>query len=105
MKGYVFNVVFALDILGSALTGGIPGESLSGRAGTAYAQGKLRGKIFCPLINLLAWNRNHCRDAIAGDIKRAQAVIADDTRSALTKGADSELSASPAAPGAPRRPS
>ncbi len=80
MKGYLFNVVFALDILGSALTGGMPGESLSGRAGTAYNQGKLRGKIFQPIINFLAHNPNHCQEAILGDVRRAKAVIADDTR-------------------------
>jgi hypothetical protein len=80
MKAYLFNVVFALDILGSALTGGMPGESLSGRAGTARRQGKLRGKIFVPIINFIMGNNpNHCDDAIAGDIRRAKAVIADDT--------------------------
>lgn len=80
MKAWAYNVLLALDLLASAILGGILGETLSGRAGTAYAQGKLRGKIFCPLINLLAWNRNHCQEAIAGDLRRARAVIADDTR-------------------------
>lgn len=80
MKTYLFNVVFALDLLGSALTGGMPGESLSGRAGTAQREGKLRGRIFAPIINFLAFNPNHCQEAIAGDIRRAKAVVADDTR-------------------------
>lgn len=77
---YLFNALLGLDLFASTLTGGLPGETLSGRAGTAQRQGKLRGRIFAPLINLLMWNRNHCREAIDGDIARAKAVIADDQR-------------------------
>jgi len=80
MKRWAFNVLLALDLLGSALTGGMPGETLSGRAGTAQRQGKLRGKIFAPIINAIMFDRNHCQEAIQGDIQRAQAVIADDQR-------------------------
>jgi len=83
MSGYVFNVLIALDCLGSALTGGQPGETMSGRAGSAYLQGALRGKIFCPAIDVLmhlvgqfpTW-RGHCVAAIKGDKLRAQAVLA-----------------------------
>jgi len=82
MSGYVFNLVFALDILGSAITGGQPGESMSGRAGSALLEGKLRGKIFAPMIDALmhlvgqfpTW-RGHCIAAVAGDKRRAQAVL------------------------------
>lgn len=77
---YLFNVALALDLLASALTGGMPGETLSGRAGTARRQGKLRGRIFAPIIDFLACNPLHCAEAIAGDIRRARAVIADDQR-------------------------
>jgi hypothetical protein len=79
---YAYNVLLSLDMLASAVLGGIPGETLSGRAGTAYAQGKLRGKIFAPIINWLARNPNHCAEAVQGDLRRAAAVIADDMRSA-----------------------
>lgn len=87
MKAYVSNVLLGLDLFLSALTGGMPGETLSGRAGAAYTQGKLRGKIFCPIIDVLmhlvraypTW-RGHCVAATKNDIARAQAVIADDTR-------------------------
>lgn len=79
MKGYLFNVFLGLDMFASTLLAGIPGETLSGRAGTAYNQGKLRGRIFVPIINFLARNPQHCQNAIAGDIRRARAVIADDT--------------------------
>ncbi len=80
MKNYILNVLLAIDILGSALTGGMPGETLSGRAGTAQREGKLRGKIFAPIIDFIMRNPQHCQNAIAGDMKRAQAVIADDSR-------------------------
>lgn len=80
LNTYVFNVLLALDELASALTGGIPGETLSGRAGTAQLEGRLRGRIFAPIIDFIMCNPNHCAQAIDGDIRRAKAVVADDTR-------------------------
>jgi hypothetical protein len=86
VTGYVFNLLIALDCLGSALTGGQPGETLSGRAGSAYLEGKLRGKIFCPMIDVLmhlvgqfpTW-RGHCVKALEGDKLRAKSVLAQRT--------------------------
>lgn len=72
---YVFNLLLALDCLASAILGGQPGESLSGRAGSADLEGKLRGEIFAPIINFIMMNPNHCVQAIAGDKLRAQAVL------------------------------
>jgi hypothetical protein len=80
MSSYLFNVSLALDVLASALTGGMPGETLSGRAGAAQAAGKLRGKIFAPLIDFIMRDPKHCQEAVLGDMKRAKAVIADDSR-------------------------
>lgn len=80
MKAWLFNILLAIDILASALLRGMPGETLSGRAGTAYAQGKLRGRIFAPLINWIMRSPTHCQKAVLGDIERAKAVILDDTR-------------------------
>lgn len=80
VKTYVFNVLLAIDELASAITGGMPGETLSGRAGTAQREGTLRGRIFAPIIDFIMCNPNHCAQAIAGDIRRAQAVVADDSR-------------------------
>jgi len=80
VKAYLFNVLLALDLLGSALTGGLPGETLSGRAGTAQRQGKLRGRLFAPLIDFIMSDPQHCEQAIQGDLLRARAVIADDSR-------------------------
>lgn len=75
MSAYIFNVLLAIDCLASAILGGQPGESLSGRAGSAYLEGKLRGKIFAPIINFIMLNKNHCVRAVAGDKLRAQAVL------------------------------
>lgn len=72
---YVFNVLLAIDLLASAVLGGQPDETLSGRAGSAYLEGKLRGKILAPLINLIMWNRNHCVEAVQSDKLRAKAVL------------------------------
>jgi hypothetical protein len=78
MKLYLLNVALGLDMFVSAICGGKPGETLSGRAGSAYQQGKIRGKIFAPIINLIMGNNpHHCVGAIQGDILRAEAVIAD----------------------------
>jgi hypothetical protein len=80
MSNYLFNILLTLDLLGSALTGGMVGETLSGRAGTAQRQGTLRGRIFAPIVNFIMRDPNHCQEAIAGDIRRSAAVIADDTK-------------------------
>jgi hypothetical protein len=77
---YVKNLLLAIDILGSAVLAGMPGETLSGRAGTAQRQGRLRGRILAPIINFIMGSKTHCLDAIDGDIQRAKAVIVDDAR-------------------------
>lgn len=84
---YLGNLILGADLFASALLGGIPGETLSGRAGGALLEGKLRGKIFAPPIDVFmhlcgqfpTW-RGHCVHAVADDVKRARAVIADDER-------------------------
>jgi hypothetical protein len=83
---YVFNLLIALDCLGSAILAGQPGETLSGRAGSALLEGKLHGKVLAPMIDALmhivgefpTW-RGHCVAAVAGDKLRAQAVLAQRT--------------------------
>jgi len=79
---YFFNVLVTFDCFLSAVCGGQPGETLSGRAGSALLQGALRGKVFAPIIDTFAhlvglyptW-RGHCIASIAGDKRRAQAVL------------------------------
>jgi hypothetical protein len=77
---YLFNVALGLDLFASAVLGGIVGETLSGRAGKAYAQGALRGKFWQPVINFITRNPHHCQLAWKNDIARANAVIVDDLR-------------------------
>lgn len=77
MKAYFYNVLLGLDYFASTLTGGKPGTTLSGRAGSAQMEGKLRGKIFAPVIDLIMRKKGHCQAAVHGDILRAQAVILD----------------------------
>ena len=80
MKKYVFDLLLAIDLFGSALIGGMPGETLSGRAGTAQREGNLRGRIFAPIIDFIMRNPQHCQQAIQDDILRARAVITDDSK-------------------------
>jgi hypothetical protein len=77
---YIHNLLLGIDLLASTLTGGLPGETLSGRAGMAQARGEWHGKFLAPIFNFIMRNPNHCFLAIAGDMARAQAVIADDER-------------------------
>ncbi len=84
---YLANVLMGLDQFLSVLTGGLPGETLSGRAGSALLEGKLRGRIFAPVIDrIMYWSgaypfpRGHCIHAVEGDIQRSRAVIADQAR-------------------------
>lgn len=76
-SGYCDNVTLAWDLWGSAVTGGRSGETISGRTGSSLLEGKLKGKIFAPVIDLIMWKKNHCIEAVKGDRLRAQAVLAD----------------------------
>lgn len=86
MSGYLTNLLVALDVLVSAVLAGLAGETLSGRAGSALLEGKLRGKIFAPPIDALmhlvgeypTW-RGHCVAAVKGDKARALAVLEERT--------------------------
>lgn len=77
---YLFNVALSIDYLASAILNGKPGETLSGRAGSAYLQGKLRGKICVPIIDFIMRKKGHCIASVKGDVVRAQAVIVDQSR-------------------------
>ena len=75
-SGYCANVALGWDLLLSSMTGGRSGETLSGRAGSAYLQHKFRGYVFVPVIDLL-FHKGHCVGAVKGDELRAKAVLAD----------------------------
>jgi hypothetical protein len=77
MSDYLLNVALGFDLFVSAVLRGKPGETLSGRAGSAYLQGKFRGKFWVPIIDFVMGKKGHCVEAIQGDIWRAKAVILD----------------------------
>ncbi len=76
-SGYCAAVMLGWDLLGSALTGGRAGETLSGRTGSSLVQGKFKGHLFAPVIDFLMRRKGHCVDAIKGDQMRAEAVLQD----------------------------
>ena len=72
MKQYLLNVAIALDQLGNALRGGSPDETLSAAAWRTEQKGRLLGRIFRPLIDLmfLPFEQDHCRKSF--DSERLQ---------------------------------
>ena len=66
MKQRVLNLLIALDQLAYVLVtlgAGSPDETLSAAAWRTEQEGHILGRIFRPLIDLLAhpWERDHCR--------------------------------------------
>lgn len=80
MKRYLFNVLVTFDCFMSAITGGLPGETLSGRAGSAFLQGSMHGYFWARVINFIMRNPDHCVNAIRNDELRARAVLKDDSK-------------------------
>lgn len=75
---YCLRCAMGIDMWLSLMTNGRPGETLSGRCGSSYLQGKRKAKFWRPVINFIMGSPTHCVDAIQGDRLRAQAVLADD---------------------------
>lgn len=76
MKAYFLRVLIAFDQMVQAmLRYGIPGETISARAGKAARRGRRWGCWLCDFLNII--NYDHCEKAIANDRARAQAVIND----------------------------
>lgn len=65
VKAYLFNLAIALDQLAHALIGGPCDETLSARAWR-------QNWMIQHLINLLFWDRNHCKFAYEAERGRAQ---------------------------------
>lgn len=65
MKQYLLNVAIAIDQTLNALRGGSPDETLSAAAWRTEQSGKLGGRIFRPVIDLifLPLEREHCHKA------------------------------------------
>lgn len=76
-SSYCMKVALGWDVLASAYLNGRPGETLSGRAGSAYLEGTIRGHFFAPIIDAIMRKKGHCVAAVEGDKLRAQAVLKD----------------------------
>ena len=68
----LLNVLIALDQLAyvlATLGAGSPDETLSAAAWRTEQEGRILGRIFRPLIDLLArpWERDHCRTAFESE--------------------------------------
>ena len=74
MKQYLLNVAIAVDQTLNALRGGSPDETLSAAAWRTEQSGKLGGRIFRPVIDLLFFpmERNHCYRAYMAERQGAQ---------------------------------
>lgn len=76
VKDYAIRVLIAFDQLVQAcLRSGLPGQTISARAGKAARRSRAWGCVLCRFLDWL--DPDHCEGAIAGDIARAKAVIAD----------------------------
>ena len=71
MWQYLLNIAIALDQLGNALRGGSPDETLSAAAWRTEQKGRLLGRIFRPVIDLLfrPFERDHCRKSFESERK------------------------------------
>ena len=72
MNQRMLNLLIALDQLAYVLVtlgAGSPDETLSAAAWRTEQEGRILGRIFRPLIDLLArpWERDHCRTAFESE--------------------------------------
>jgi hypothetical protein len=65
MKRYLWNLLVALDQLGNTIFGGYPVETISSRAGKAYARGDTWAVLLCRALHVL--DRGHCAKSIEPD--------------------------------------
>jgi hypothetical protein len=73
VKQYILYVLIAIDQLFNALLLGAPDETLSSRAYRAEQSGKVFGKLFRPLIDLLFFfDKQHCYNAYISEVKKRQ---------------------------------
>ena len=73
IKRYLLNNAIAIDQMFNALLGGSPDETLSSRAYRTEQQGKLFGRFFRPLIDLVFFfDPLHCYKSYLAEIDRLQ---------------------------------
>ena len=68
----MIQVAIAIDQLANTLLGGTADETLSARAYRAHRDGKMLGKLFMPLIDLLFFwqGPGHCKNAYIKEFER-----------------------------------
>lgn len=73
MKTYLMQNLIAFDQQLNTLLNGMADETLSARAYRAHRDGKIMGKLFMPMINLLFFwqGPHHCRNAYIMEFNRA----------------------------------
>ena len=68
----MIQVAIAIDQLANTLLGGTADETLSARAYRAHRDGKMLGRLFMPLIDLLFFwqGPGHCKNAYINEFER-----------------------------------
>lgn len=80
--GFIKRELVGLDTFANVdLLGGMPDETISSRCARDAAKGYRLGRWMSKFLDLL--QRNHGPKAMAGDLERAQAVIATEGKSGL----------------------
>ena len=76
MFGWLGKILYAVDELGNAITGGEPDETISSRMGRCLQDphcggiGKWTSRSLCGLLNFV--NKDHCLNAIKkAEVKKA----------------------------------
>ena len=77
-EGYFHRLLVAFDMFVNAIFRGRPDETISGRAYRAALEGKLWGRVMNAGLNVL--QSNHGAKAAAGDLYRAQSILATETK-------------------------
>lgn len=67
------QIFIALDQLANTILGGYADETLSARAWRTENDGKIFGKIFRPIIDIIFfWDPNHCYESYISEVTKRQ---------------------------------
>lgn len=70
---YIKNNLIAFDQQLNTLLGGYPDETLSSRSYRLDKKGKILGKVFRPLIDMIFfWQEKHCFESYISELNRKQ---------------------------------
>jgi len=73
-ENFIQRDLVALDVTANVLTGGEPDETISSRLAVDAEHHEIVGEIGSKILDV--FQRDHGADAQAGDVERAEAVIA-----------------------------